>query len=235
MEYKLLDAFRGLFDGVKYEHRRSTLGDHVASFLFEDLVDVGRSTKLVERVRSGAAVVNAANVTVGRKARRGDGTFGDLVPGVCAAVFPGYVVQRGRIAAVDIGVETKILAKAMIQQIDRVISDLQRQAEHFRATNPRALCVGIVGINRAEQYISFEGTRRFKTDGRKHKHPLQEAEEAESRLMHRARSTFDEFIVLKFRATNIRPYPFEWVDGRETEVEYGAALARLSREYDARF
>lgn len=235
MEYNLLDAFRGLFDGVKYEHRRSTLGDHVASFLFEDLVGIGRSAKLVERVRSGLAVVNAANVTVGRKARRGDGTFGDLVPGVCAAVVPGYVVQRGRIAAVDIGAETKILAKAMIKQIDRVISDLQRQAEHFRGTNPRALCVGIVGINRAEQYVSFEGTRRFKTDGRKHKHPAQEAVEAESRLLERARGAFDEFLVLRFRATNSRPYPFEWVDHAETEIEYGAALVRLSREYDSRF
>jgi hypothetical protein len=29
-EYRLLKEFRGLFDGTKYEHRRSNLGDFVA-------------------------------------------------------------------------------------------------------------------------------------------------------------------------------------------------------------
>lgn len=39
---------------------------------------------------------------------------------------------------------------------------------------------------------------------------------------------FDELLVLRFRATNVRPYPFEWVDAREATQLYGAALLRLS-------
>jgi hypothetical protein len=36
MDYRLLDTFRGLFDGVRYLHRKSNLGDFVASHLYED-------------------------------------------------------------------------------------------------------------------------------------------------------------------------------------------------------
>ena len=235
MNYRLLDAFRGLFDGVKYEHRRSNLGDYVASFLYEDLFALGRSPKLMERVNAGRAVVNTANLTVGRHPRRGDGTFGDAVPGVAAVVVPDFAVQRGRIASIEIGAETKILAKAMIKQIDRVINDLTKQVTHFRSTNARAICVALVGVNHAPQYSSFEGQREFPTDGRKYKHPIQEAEEAEDRLVRRALPAFDEFVLLRFRATNVPPYPFEWVNEAETQVEYAAALARISREYEVRF
>jgi hypothetical protein len=235
LKYHLLDAFRGLFDGAKYEHRRSNLGDYVASFLYEDLLALDRSPKLMERVRAGRAVVNTANLTVGRHARRGDGTFGDAVPGVAAVVVPDFAVRRGRIASIEIGAETKILAKAMIKQIDRVINDLTTQVAHFRGTSARAICVAIVGVNHAPQYSSFEGQREFPTDGKKYKHPIQEAEEAEDRLVRRARPAFDEFLLLRFRATNVPPYPFEWVNEAETQVEYAAALARISREYEVRF
>lgn len=235
MRYRLLDAFRGLFDGTKYEHRKSNLGDYVASFLYEDLFALGWSPKLVERIRCGRAVVNTANLTVGRHARRGDGTFGDAVPGVASVVLPNFLVQRGRIASIDIGAETKILAKAMIKQIDRVINDLTGQVRHFRTSNPRAICVALVGVNRAPQYSSFEGQREFPTDGKTYKHPIQEADDAEDRLVRRALLAFDEFIFLRFRAANVPPYPFEWVNAEETAVEYAAALARISREYEVRF
>ncbi|NLX98941.1 MAG: hypothetical protein GXY83_22580 [Rhodopirellula sp.] len=235
MVFRLLEAFRGLFEGTKYEHRRSNLGDYVASFLFEDLFAIGRSAKLVERIEAGRSVVNTANVTVGRHARRGDGTFGDAVPGVASIVVPDCRVHRGRIASIDIGAETKILAKAMIKQIDRVINDLTKQVAHFRRSNPRAICVALVGVNHARQYLSFEGHREFPTDGRKYKHPVQEAAEAEDRLVRRALPEFDEFILLRFRAANTPPYPFEWVSETETRVEYAAALARICREYEARF
>jgi hypothetical protein len=235
LSYKLLDAFGGLFQGTKYEHRKSNLGDYVASFLYEDLFDLARSPKLVERVRAGRAAVNTANVTVGRHARRGDGTFGEVVPGVPTIAVAGLVVPRGRIASIEVGAETKILAKAMIKQIDRVVGDLLRQVEQFQKGNPRAVCVGLVGVNRAERYLSFEGKRKFPTDGKKYKHPIQEAAEAEERLNRLARPSFDEFLLLRFRASNRPPYPFEWVDGPETEVEYAAALARISREYESRF
>ena len=191
---------------MKYEHRRSNLGDYVASFLYEDLFALGRSPKLVERVNSSRAVVNTANLTVGRHARRGDGTFGEAVPGVAAVVVPDFVVRRGRIASVEIGAETKILAKAMIKQIDRVINDLTTQVTHPRSSNARAICVALVGVNHAPQYSSFEGPREFPTDGRKYKHPVQEADDAEDRLIRRALPAFDEFVsaALRFLSASLR-------------------------------
>ncbi len=235
MKYRLLNAFRSLFEGTKYEHRKSNLGDYVASFLYEDLFELGRSAKLVDRVRAGRAALNTANVTVGRQSRRGDGTFGEVVPGVAVVAIPEFRVPRSRIAAVEIGAVTKILAKAMIKQIDRVINDLKTQVVHFRASNSRAICVGIVGINYADRYVSFEGQRKFATDGKKYKHPIQEANDAESRLVQLAKPAFDEFILLRFQATNSPPYPFAWLAVLETQVEYAAALVRVSREYESRF
>jgi hypothetical protein len=235
VEYKLLSEFRSLFHGIKYEHRKSNLGDHVASFLYEDLFDLGRSAKLVMRVRDRTVAVNTANVAVGKHARRGDGTFGEAIPGVATVALPGFLVPRGRIATIEIGAETKILAKAMIKQIDRVSSDLLRQVEHFRKSSPRSVCVGIVGINRASQYLSFEGAREFLTDGKKHKHPIQEAVEAEKRLDRHVRGAFDEFIVLRYSATNQAPFPFVWADEAETKIEYAASLVRISAEYESRF
>jgi len=234
LEYRLLSAFQSLFQGVKYEHRKSQLGDYVASFLFEDMLALGHSKKLAERVTAGRAALNTSNVTVGKSARRGDGTFGEVVPGLPALTVAGFVIPRSRIAAVEIGVETKILAKAMIKQIDRVINDLCTQTVHFRNSNPDAICVALIGVNHAEQYISFEGSRKFATDGRKHKHPAEEALEAESRLMDSARGAFDEFVLLRFSATNFKPYAFRWVNEEETKVEYAASLARLCREYGVR-
>ena len=138
-------------------------------------------------------------------------------------------------ATIEIGVETKILAKAMIKQIDRVIGDLVRQTEEFKKRGGNPICVGIVGVNFSEVYTSYEGERAFLTDGRKYKHPLQEARDAISRLEQRARSSFDEFLILKFVATNTAPHPFSWVDEAQVMLEYSALLTRVSREYDRRF
>ncbi len=235
MKYRLLDAFAKLFSGTRYNHRRSQLGDHVAAFLYEDLFDLARSSKLVERVKAASVVLNTSNLTVGRAARRGDGTFGEAVPGLPSAEVDGYAVKRGRIAAVEVGAETKILAKAMIKQIDRVINDLRTQSDHFRASSPRAICVAIVGVNHAANYVSVEGNRKFATDGKHAKHPIQEASEAIARLRSLALPKFDEFLVLPFSATNIKPFPFEWINETELKAEYAAALTRVSREYEQRF
>jgi hypothetical protein len=129
----------------------------------------------------------------------------------------------------------KILAKAMIKQIDRVINDLTRQVEHFQRAGGNPVCVGVVGVNHADSYVSHEGDKAWPTDGRKHKHPVQEAAEAEIRLRSKAAPAFDEFIVLRFRATNEPPFPFEWLDERQTELDYGAALTRVLRKYETRF
>ena len=196
---------------------------------------LNRSTKITARVQAHERVVNLANRAIGRPSRRGDGTFGELVPTAVAVTEAGLLVARGEVANIEIGAETKILAKAMIKQIDRVIGDLVRQVEEFRRTGGQPICVGFVGINSAAGYTSYEGEREWPTDGRKHKHPVQEAAEAEGRLMSRAASAFVEFQILLFRATNTSPFPFEWVDYEQTAKEYSALLVRVSREYDRRF
>lgn len=233
--YALLRTFRSLFEGVRYRHRDSSLGDLVANQLYEDLVSLGKSERLTKRVAARERVVNLGNQAVGKKTRRGDGTLGELVPAAVALTEEGLLVARGEVATIEIGVETKILAKAMIKQIDRVIGTLQRQTEEFRKTGGQPICIGLVGINHAASYTSFEGERAWPTDGRKHKHPVQEAAEAEARLLAQARPAFEEFQLLRFRATNVEPFPFEWVDEAVTSKEYSALLVRVSREYDRRF
>jgi len=148
---------------------------------------------------------------------------------------PGFAVRRGQIATVEIGTEVKVLAKAMIKQIDRVISDLTKQVSHFRTAGGNPISVGIVGINYADRCTSYEGDRAWPTDGRIHKHPIQEAHEAERRLQARARPAFDEFIVLRFVARNEEPYLFEWLNEEQTSLDYGASLTRILRRYEDRF
>lgn len=234
-EFSLLQSFRGLFEGTRYKHRDSSLGDFVASQLYEDLVSLNKSAPLVRRVQAHECVVNLANKTVGKPSRRGDGTFGELVPTVVAVTEKGLHVARGEIANIQIGAETKILAKAMIKQIDRVIGDLVRQVEEFRRAGGNPICVGFVGVNYAETYTSYEGERPWPTDGKKYKHPIQEAAAAEARLRDKALPSFDEFVFLRFRALNVPPYPFEWLNYEQTAKEYGALLVRVSRMYDQRF
>lgn len=235
LTYRLLDEFRRLFDGVQYKHRDSSRGDWVARHLYEDLHSLKKSRVLRHRIDSHECVLNTQNRRRGIVARRGDGTFGELVPGETAVAEDGFVVARGQISNVEIGVEVKILAKAMIKQIARVENDLRDQVAqfHFGATAP--VCVGIVGINHADRCVSYEGERVWPTDGESRKHPVQEAAEAERRLKATLSTKFDELIFLRYRATNEDPFPFEWVDDIETRRDYGAALTRISRKYDVRF
>jgi hypothetical protein len=233
--YRLLDTFEQTFRGVRYRHRTSNLGDFIAIQLYEDLYNLRRSAKYKARVDSKEYVINIRNILRGIASRRGDGTFGERVPGVTAVDEPGFSVARGQLATVEIGVEVKILAKAMIKQIDRVMSDLRGQVAHFRRGGSNAIAVGIVGINHATAYTSYEGDRAFPTDGKKYTHPSQEARAAQERLLRDARPHFDEFLLLHFRATNVEPYAFDWVDAQATRADYGAILTRISREYDRRF
>ena len=234
--YRLLTEFQRLFEGHAYLHRKSNQGDFVALHLYEDLIAIGRSPKFVTAVERHDRVVNTQNLRRGVKARRGDGTFGEIIPGEKAIVDPGYVVRRGPIATVEIGVEVKILAKAMIKQIDRVINDLRNQVTQFRRGGGKPICIAVVGINQASYCVSYEGDRSFPTTGRgSYLHPIQEAAEAEKRLRHEAAAAFDEFLVLRYRATNEAPYPFEWVNYDETKLDYAAALARIGSQYQQRF
>jgi hypothetical protein len=235
-DFRLLAEFRKLFEGHPYLHRVSNQGDYVAVHLYEDLLSIARSSRLVSEIESHLKVVNVRNRTHGIKARRGDGTFGELVAGQAPVISAGFTVARGTIATVEIGVEVKILAKAMIKQIDRVINDLTNQVDQFRVGGGAPpISVGIVGINHAKRYVSFEGDRRYPTTGKSGApHPSQEAEEAEKRLQDLAADSFDAFLMLRYRATNEHPFPFEWVDEKKTELDYAAALTRISRKYQQR-
>ena len=114
-EYRLLREFRRLFEGRIYKHRASNQGDFVAMHLYEDLIEINRSTKLREgTINRRDRVLNVQNKRRGVEARRGDGTFGEIIPGETALSDPGYLVGRGPIATVEIGIEVKVLAKAMI-------------------------------------------------------------------------------------------------------------------------
>jgi hypothetical protein len=95
--------------------------------------------------------------------------------------------------------------------------------------------VAIVGINSADYTVGYEGDVAWRTDGKKYLHPIQEAAEAERRMRQELGPKFDELVVLRYKATNDPPFPFEWVDYMDTFQDYGAALTRISRSYDTRF
>jgi hypothetical protein len=97
------------------------------------------------------------------------------------------------------------------------------------------ITVGIVGVNYAEECLSFEGEREFLTNGKKYKHPIQEAADAEQRLRSLVAHAFDEFLILRFVATNQPPYGFHWVNEMTTMMDYGSVLARISQQYEKRF
>jgi hypothetical protein len=234
-DYALLAEFRKLFDGHPYLHRNSAQGDKAVRYLYEDLRKLSKSAILSQRIDARTHVVNTANKTVGIKSRRGDGAFGELVPIAVASIEAGFMVARGPLCAIEIGAETKILAKAMIKQIDRVVSDLRRQVEEFQK-NANPICIAVVGVNHAAGYTSFEGDRSFPTSGTAgFRHPSQEAAEAIRRLEALAKPAFDEFLILKFAATNVSPFPFTWIDEQDTLLQYSALLTRVSRLYDQRF
>jgi hypothetical protein len=234
-QYRLPAAFADLFQGRPYNHRKSTQGDMIVVHLYEDLFELSRSPKLKDRPESRRCGLREGNTLQGIRSRRGDGTFGELVPHLKVVEEPGFSVVRGKLATVEIGIEVKIVAKAMIKQIDRVAHDLVGQIAQFRKGNEAAISVGVAGVNHAEHYTSYEGVRDWPTDGKKYKHPIQEAASAEAYLDREAKPQFDEFLVLRFRASNVEPYPFEWVDERATFADYGAILTRVARKYETRF
>ena len=236
---KLLDAFEAVFSGQVYKHRSSTVGDALSLTVFEDLYDLGRSASYVRGVDARDLVVNTENKVTGRRTRRGDGTFGERLVSVEPATADGFEVARAKTADVRIGVEVKILATAMIKQIDRVIGDLRKQARQFERVTPEAISVAIVGVNHAETYRSYEGPDRYyDKPGPTGVAPAAEADDAAARLLdgtHGAASAYDEFVVVHFSAENKGSFPFEWPRYSETANAYAAALQRASRAYDQRF
>lgn len=180
--------------------------------------------------------MNAANRTQGVHHRRGDGSFGPIVPGEKPVFDETFRVARGRIATIHIGVEVKIMSKAMGRQVDRVIGDLLRQADQFKQSNRDAVTVGIVGVNHAAKYLSKEGDRAYPSTGKgRHLHPVQQAPDMVKRLESEVAPQYDEFVTLPFRATNYEPFDFEWLDPTALRRDYGAALVRVGGEYQRRF
>jgi hypothetical protein len=233
--YRLLDAFEQTFRGAKYRHRNSTLGDAIAVHLYEDLLNLELSSNLAENIRRQELVVNIGNTRRGVSARRGDGTFGVKVPATPATMVEGFSVARGNVATIEVGIEVKILFKAMIKQIDRVCSDLRGQVAHFRRGGANPISVGVVGINHASSCTSYERERAFPTDGGEYKHPIQEAGDAAERLRRDAERDFDFFLILPFVATNVEPFPFDWVNQASASADYGSRLVRIARDFDHRF
>jgi hypothetical protein len=173
LKYRLLEKFRSVFEGVPYKHRSSTIGDSVAIELYEDLYSLGKSPKLIKHINDRQSVVNVNNTRQGVKARRGDGTFGELVPGATLLELPAFQVARGNVATVEIGVEVKILSKAMIKQISRVKNDLRDQIQQFKRKGGTPICVAIVGINWSSIVTSYESDRIWTTTGKGgHLHPI---------------------------------------------------------------
>jgi hypothetical protein len=228
---RLLEAFEQVFRNGPYKHRNQGHGNFIANHIFDDLMILGRSTSLLSGVRNERYVVNRANLVRGRMGRRGDGTLGELIPGESSREENGFIVRRGPIARVAMGVETKILAKAMRKQIDRVITDLNNQADVFRRQSSDAIAVALVGVNHSDVYTSYEGDREYAAATP----PKREATEAVRRLNEHVADSFDELVILPFRATNVSPYPFEWVSPAAIKQDYGAALIRISHLFDRRF
>jgi len=247
--YRLLNEFESLFKGKPYQHRASNQNDLICAEFFEDLLTLARSPKFVAHVESKQCVVNAGNKVHGVRARRGDGTFGELVPGETPTLSKDYQVSRGIIATIEIGAECKVLSKAMIKQIGRVMNDMRDQVAQFRrGTGSKPITVAIVGVNHADHTVGYEGSQTWKTGwvervnaatGRAqrqyHKHPIEEAAEAIKRLTQEVRPHYDEMLVLRYKATNEMPFPFNWVDISETQRDYAALLTKVSREYEQRF
>jgi hypothetical protein len=232
--FKLLAAFEGLFHGTTYKHRVSTLGNFVALRLYEDLYDHGGSARLNYRIGAGLCVVNVEGSTRGVKARRGDGTFGTVVPGHDPLMVPGFAVLRGMVALTHICAEFKIIATAHLKQIDRVLNDLTGSATSLKEKSANAITVGFAAVNYSERWTGMEGTRSFAVE-RKPERAVTESEEASRRLLQTARRAFDEFLLLKFKATNQAPFPFSWLNPAGTAADYGAALVRIADLYETRF
>jgi hypothetical protein len=236
----MLDTFQALFESKIYRHRSGNQGDQLATELYEDLYRLNRSVKYVRDVDAIRRGISLANRRQGISARRGDGTLGELIPNLPIVAEPGYAVRRGSVATLDVGVEVKILNKAQVKQINDRIAGLQTQAEYFvRGRDGRAcgrpITVAIVGVNSAPYAVGYEGERQFRTDGRTHAHPFQEAPVVEVRLAAEVKPRYDELIILRYQATNEAPFPFAWVDAAATAGDYAAALIRISAEYERRF
>ena len=228
---RLLEAFAQTFRGQVYKHRLPYTGDSIALHLFEDLYHLGHSATLIKRIVALEVAVNTGNQIKGKKGRRGDGTLGRVVPGLIPERAQGFAVPRGLVANLEIGSEVKIGATKLLAQVDRVVNDLTKQARVFRELNAGAIRVAFVGVNFADSYLGHEGQRTFQAKSP----PSREAAEFARRIERHVAPEYDELLILRFKATNADPFPFEWLDEEQLRQHYRSILVRISAEYNRRF
>lgn len=228
--FALLDAFRQTFSGRVYRHRDSTLGNRIARQLFEDLLTHRVAHRYIDHVESKIGVVNRGGGIHGKVIRRNDSVFGRPPAGVAVGPPPqGFQVPEAPIAEPRIGCEVKILAKAQQKQIDRVINDLAGFGRKMKSLSEKCVRIAIVGVNHEPEYVGYEGQRPFRGRLRS-----REAEIVTVKLGG-ATEEYDEFLILPFRATNVDPFPFDWLSSERVNLDYGAALTRVGERYDERF
>jgi len=228
--YHLLQVFREAFEGTVYKHRISTTGNKIGRELFEDLFRHTVSSLYTDNVRSGACIVSRGGGVHGKVIRRNDSVFGRPpagLPGRKAA--PGYAVIEGTVAEPRIGCEVKILAKAQLKQIDRVINDLEGFALRMKRLNKKCINAAVVGVNHEPNYVGFEGAREFR-----HRLRADEPFVVMNRLGVLTAS-YDEVLLLSFKATNQPPFPFSWGGARKVELDYASVLTRIGEQYQERF
>ena len=227
-KFRLLEAFRRTFAGRLYKHRDSSLGNKIGRELFEDLLLPNLSSRYAQHVRRGLGVVNrGGKIHTPKEIRRNDSVFGK--PPAAAEPRPastGFAVPDGPVAEPRIGCEVKIIAKSQQKQIDRVISDLDNFARRMKLLSNTCINVAVVGVNHESDYVGYEGGRSFRHVLRTH-----ETAAVTTKLKTHLVGAYDELLILGFRATNQPPYPFRWLDPRETDIDYGAALTRLGELY----
>lgn len=244
MSFRLLDAFAALFQGQPYFHRISNQGDAISVEFYEDLYSLGHSAKFNDAADKALRGIGPKNKAVTKqRMRRGDGTFGLLVDRDNILRLPNYHVPRGAVATIDIGVEVKILNKAMMKQVDRVVGDLEKQVKQWeRITDKdRLLSIAIIGINWAAYTVSYEGqgetARIYKTGGGRYAHPIDEAPKVLARIQQEVidRDFYDEVLILNYAAHNEAPFDFSWVNLKKTREAYRASLLRIADKFQRHF
>jgi hypothetical protein len=103
----------------------------------------------------------------------------------------------------------------------------RKQLIHSGRGSGTPICVGIMGINRAQYGTSYEDTRSFKAHDKANRHPYQGTLEAERRLLADAAPHYDEFIILPYDAANEPPLRIAWINQNSIERNYGSAWMRL--------
>lgn len=231
-KFRLLEAFRTTFAATVYKHRDSTLGNKIGRELFEDLLIHEASPRYREDINRRAGVVNSGDrIVTPKPIRRNDSVFG-RPPAGAPVNLPdeGFSIREGSVAEPRIGCEVKIIAKSQQKQIGRVISDLDNFALRMKSLSRKCINVAVVGVNQESDYAGHEGERVFR-----HRLRDEEPSVVVAKLREHLLARYDELLIFRFKATNQPPYPFTWVDVRQAELDYGAAMTRVGDLYQRRF